>query len=67
MSEKTITVITCDGPQCPVECRDVIPVGWITFIGTPSRHLCTGCATEENVRQQMHHQVMEGIDKRRGD
>lgn len=67
MSEATVTIIVCDGPLCVEECRSVIPVGWITFTGYPNRHLCTSCATEENIRRQVYYQAMEGIDKRRGD
>ena len=69
MTEKTIKVITCDGPLCDVEWRGIfIPVGWITFNSlTANRHLCPTCTTEDNIKQQVYYQAMEQIDKRRGD
>ncbi len=68
MTESTIKIITCDGPLCEVECRGIIPVGWITFTGSISdRHLCGGCTTEKNIAQQVYYQAMERIDRERGD
>lgn len=69
MTEKTIKVITCNGPVCMSECRDgIIPVGWVTFTGvTGDRHLCPACANEDNISRQVHYQAMEQLSKERGD
>lgn len=68
MTEKTVKIITCNGPMCDVECRGIIPVGWITFTGLASnRHLCPRCVTKGNVARQLYYQDMEKIDRERGD
>lgn len=69
MTEKTIKIITCDGPLCIVDCRDgIIPVGWITFTGvTGDRHLCSVHATKAGIARQLYYRDMERISKERGD
>lgn len=66
MSESMVKLITCDGPKCSVECSGIV-VGWIMFAGSPDRHLCPDCSTEENIKHQIYYQEMQQIDKERGD
>ena len=68
MSSVNVELILCDGPQCTIECREQTPVGWITFHGVGGDyHLCSACATVDNIKHEIYYQAMQRIDKERGD